>query len=121
MGDSTRKPRLDPCPTVVFKKGGMADYIAWEGTVKLVEQVSDMFESSPSVGRIISNQVINTNCCFKIQRTLALSDVVQELASSAQSCESQDDADWIKEQGEELLEVNTSDRVEHSCANCGTP
>jgi len=53
------------------------DFIAWEGTVKLVEQ-----------------------------RTLALSEVVQELASSAESFESADDIEWIKEQGEELLELS---------------
>ena len=32
-------------------------------------------------------------------------EMAQELASSSQSCETQDDAEWIKEQGEELLEL----------------
>jgi hypothetical protein len=54
----------------------MADFLAWEGTVRLVRQ-----------------------------RTQAFSEVVQELASSAESFESQGDVEWIKEQGEELLEV----------------
>lgn len=36
---------------------------------------------------------------------LVFSEVVQELASSAESFESQDDVEWIKEQGEELLEL----------------
>ena len=53
------------------------DLIAWEGTAKLVHQ-----------------------------RTLALQDVVREVVSSAQSCESQEDLDWIREQGEELLELS---------------
>jgi hypothetical protein len=39
------------------------------------------------------------------QRTQAFSEVVQELASSVESFESQDDVEWIKEQGEELLEL----------------
>jgi len=51
--------------------GAKYDLIAWEGTAKLAEQ-----------------------------RTLALQEVVREVVSSAQTCESAEDLEWIREQGE---------------------
>ena len=82
------------------------DFIAWEGTVKLVEQVWSCLahqRMSKFQREGIERSEARTRSDMLggfFQRTLALSEVVQELASSAQSFQSEEDVEWIKEQGE---------------------
>ena len=64
------------CTALCLRNMAKNEFIAWEGTVKLVEE-----------------------------RTYQFTELLKDVIESMQHCETSADADWVREQGEELLEM----------------